>query len=101
MILMTIKKDGQVLMEHELSRFSISDGNLALGLKSVQVFDIPMVFQGVYEVSVITPEQTIIKNALYISYNYMIFSNTITNEDGTKSTYLDCSDNGLLFKVIG
>lgn len=100
-ILMTIKKDEQVLMEHELSRFSISDGNIALGLKSVQMFDIPMIFQGMYEVTVITPEQIIIKNAIYISYNYMVFSNTITNEDGSKSTYLDCSDNGLLFKVIG
>jgi hypothetical protein len=100
-ILMMIKKDGQILMEHELSRFSISEGNMALGLKSVQMFDIPMIFQGVYEVSIITPEQIITKNAMYLSYNYMVFSNTITNEDGTKSTYLDCSDNGLLFKIIG
>lgn len=97
---MVIKKDGVVLMEHELSRFSIQEGNLSLGLKSTQAFDIPMVFQGMYEVIVITPTQTITKLAVYISYNYMVFSNTVTEEDGSKRTYLDCSDNGILFRII-
>jgi hypothetical protein len=101
-IIMIIKKADQVLMEHELSRFSLNEGNLSLGLKSVQMFDIPMLFQGVYEVTVITPTQTITKTAVYISYNYMVFSNTIKDEEtGEEKTYLDCSDNGLLFKVIG
>lgn len=98
---MVIKRDGVVLMEHELSRFSINDGNLSLGLKSAQAFDIPMIFQGVYDVDVIIPEQIISKSCIYLSYNYMVFSNTITEEDGSKRTYLECSDNGLLFKVIG
>jgi hypothetical protein len=101
-IIMIIKKADQVLMEHELSRFSLNEGNLSLGLKSVQMFDIPMLFQGVYEVTVITPTQTITKTAVYISYNYMVFSNTIKDEvTGEEKTYLDCSDNGLLFRVIG
>lgn len=99
-ILVMIKKDGVVLLEHELSRFSFSEGNLSLGLKSAQMFDIPMVYQGVYEVTIISLDQTITKTAVYISYNYMVFSNTVTEEDGTQRTYLDCSDNGLLFKVI-
>jgi hypothetical protein len=56
----------------------------------------------VYEVTVITPTQTITKTAVYISYNYMVFSNTIKDEvTGEEKTYLDCSDNGLLFRVIG
>lgn len=100
-ISMIIRKAGQVLMEHELSRFSLNEGNLSLGLKSVQMHDIPMVFHGMYEVTVMTPTQTITKTAVYISYNYMVFSNTVRDEDGQERTYLDCSDNGLLFKVIG
>ena len=100
-IMMTIKKNGVVILEHELSRFTIQEGNLSLGLKSAQAFDIPMVFQGMYEVTVVTPTQTINRLAVYISYNYMVFSNTIKNESGEESTYLDCSDNGLLFKIVG
>jgi hypothetical protein len=98
---MIIRKGEQVLMESELSRFSINDGNLSLGLKSVQMFDIPMIFQGMYSVTVVTPNQTIVKDAVYISYNYMVFSNTIIKEDGTQETMLDCSDNGLLFRLVG
>lgn len=100
-IMMAIKKDGQILMEAELSRFSTTDGNLALGLKSADLVSIPMLYQGVYEITITTPTQVITKTAIYISYNYVVFSNTVTNDDGSKTTYLECSDNGLLFRIIG
>ena len=98
---MMVKKDGQILMEHRLSRFITQDGNLSLGLMSKQMFDIPMIFQSIYEVKVILPEQTITKYAVYLSYNYVVFSSTIINENGAKETSLDCSDNGLLFRIVG
>ncbi len=98
---MRILKDGNVLMEQPLSRFIIQEGNLAIGIKSKQMFDIPMTFMGVYDIEIILPGQVIMKKGIYNSYNYVVFSNTVKEEGGQERTYLDCSDNGLLFKVIG
>lgn len=97
----TIRKNGISLMEIPLSRFSINEGNFSLGIKSKQMFDIPMLFGNLYEITLVTPEQTLIKNAVYLSYNYMVFSNTYTQADGSETTSLDCSDNGLLFRIAG
>ena len=98
---MRILKDGNVLMEQPLSRFIIQEGNLSLGIKSKQMFDIPMVFMGVYDIEIILPGQTIVKKGIYNSYNYVVFSSTVKDEDGQERTYLDCSDNGLLFRILG
>lgn len=96
-----IKEGEKILMSHEISRFNTQQNTLSVCFRSVQMFDIPMAFDGMYTVKIILPEQVITKICLFSSYNYIVFSNTFTKVDGSKVTSLDCSDNSLLFRVIG
>lgn len=96
-----VKKGDKVLMSHAISRFNTQEDTLSFCFKSVQMFDIPLLFNGIYDVVITLPGQTIKRQCMYISYNYIVFSNTITLDDGSKQTSLDCSDNGLIFRVIG
>lgn len=96
-----VKRGDAVLMSHEISRFNTQENTLSVCFKSVQMFDIPMIFDGVYSVVITLPQQVITKTCIFVSYNYIVFSNTFTQEDGSKETSLDCSDNSLLFRVIG
>lgn len=96
-----IKKGEETLIAHEISRFNTNENNLSVCLSSTQMFDIPMVFNGVYTIIITLPDQVITKLCMYISYNYVVFSRTFENELGNIETGLDCSDNSLLFRMIG
>lgn len=99
-MIIEVRKGTEVLLAHPLSRFNTNENNLSVCLKSVVMFEIPFIFNGVYDVRIILPGQVIDKTCMYLSYNYIVFSNTTTNTEGVKETRLDCSDNSLLFKIL-
>lgn len=95
----TIKKDNSLVGEYELSRVSLQNGNLALGVKSADMIQVPFIRGTLYRITV-EAEQTIEKQGLYVSYNYQVFSETKKDDSGMEITDLICADNSLLFQIL-
>lgn len=96
----SILKDGIELINREISRFSTSDGNLAVGLSGTTMIENPLIFGKSYSIVITTPEQTITKLGMFVSYNYVVYSQPSTDENGNTVISYNVADNGLLFKIV-
>jgi hypothetical protein len=99
MMKITVEKDGIELLQREIVRMSTNEGNLTVALAGNSMIDIPLAFGKSYSLTITTPEQTISKTCIYLSYNYVVYSQSNDDAENPSNTFV-VAENSLVLREI-